>query len=69
MPVITVSPTRTGDPVMAAWKSGWIWVLQRSAPVVASIPSMFGNASPSGFRPLMTPTTSVLPASDGLVRA
>lgn len=66
---MTVSPTRMGEPVMAAWKSGWICWLQRSAPVVASIPSMFGNASPSGFEPLMTPTTSVSPASDGLVRA
>ena len=46
-PVMTVSPTRTGEPVMAACESGWIWVFQRSAPVAASIPSMFGPGPPS----------------------
>ena len=52
---------------MAACESGWIWVFQRKAPVVASIPSMFGPWT--AVDPLMTPTTSVLCASDGLVRA
>jgi hypothetical protein len=66
MPVMTVLPTRTGEPVMAACESGVDLRLPAQCPVVASIPSMFGPGT--AVDPLMTPTTSVLPASDGLVR-
>ena len=41
-PVMTVSPTRTGDPVMVPCRSGFTCVFQSSAPVVASIPSRSG---------------------------